>query len=92
MKIKCLNCNDIIESKHVHDFVTCKCYKASEALYGAFRDVLAANRSKGINPTDSAALDAFYEVVFKGVALDGGDEYTKIIGDVKTVEFLNESI
>lgn len=25
MKIKCLFCNDIIESKHIHDFVTCKC-------------------------------------------------------------------
>ena len=25
MKIKCLNCNDIIESKHRHDLVTCKC-------------------------------------------------------------------
>jgi hypothetical protein len=22
---KCLKCNDIIESKHVHDFVTCRC-------------------------------------------------------------------
>ena len=25
MKIICLNCNDIIESKHRHDLVTCKC-------------------------------------------------------------------
>jgi len=24
-KAKCLKCGDIIESKHVHDFVTCKC-------------------------------------------------------------------
>ena len=23
--IKCLRCGDIIESKHVHDFVTCSC-------------------------------------------------------------------
>ena len=22
---QCLNCNDIIESKHRHDFVSCKC-------------------------------------------------------------------
>jgi len=22
---KCLNCNDVIESKHVHDFVSCSC-------------------------------------------------------------------
>lgn len=25
MKIKCLNCNDIIESKNRHDLVSCKC-------------------------------------------------------------------
>lgn len=23
---KCLNCGDIIESKHRHDFVTCSCF------------------------------------------------------------------
>ena len=26
---KCLYCNDIIESKHQHDFTTCKCGKTS---------------------------------------------------------------
>ena len=26
---KCLYCNDIIESKHQHHFVTCKCGKTS---------------------------------------------------------------
>ena len=26
---KCLLCEDIIESKHVHDFVTCKCGNVS---------------------------------------------------------------
>ena len=25
MKIKCLNCNDIIKSEHRHDLVSCKC-------------------------------------------------------------------
>ena len=25
MKIKCLNCNDIIESKNRHNLVDCKC-------------------------------------------------------------------
>ena len=25
MKIKCLNCNEIIESKHRHELVSCKC-------------------------------------------------------------------
>lgn len=26
---KCLYCDDIIESKHRHDFATCKCNKSS---------------------------------------------------------------
>ena len=26
---KCLHCDDIIESKHRHDFSTCKCGKSS---------------------------------------------------------------
>ena len=25
MKIKCLNCNEIIKSKYRHDLVSCKC-------------------------------------------------------------------
>lgn len=25
MKIKCLKCNDIVESKHIHDLRRCKC-------------------------------------------------------------------
>lgn len=24
-RAKCLKCGDVIESKHVHDFVSCKC-------------------------------------------------------------------
>ena len=28
-KAKCLSCGDIIESKHVHDYKTCKCGKIS---------------------------------------------------------------
>lgn len=26
-KAKCLSCGDIVESKHVHDYQTCKCGK-----------------------------------------------------------------
>lgn len=29
MKIKCLNCNDIIESLSIHDFKYCKCCSCS---------------------------------------------------------------
>lgn len=35
MKLKCLICEDIIESKNVHDLVSCKCescYIVEEAI------------------------------------------------------------
>ena len=28
-RVKCLKCDDTIESKHVHDFVTCSCGNVS---------------------------------------------------------------
>jgi len=31
---QCLDCDDIIRSKHVHDFVTCMCYRESKGLTG----------------------------------------------------------
>lgn len=42
MRIRCKECGDIIESKHVHDFVRCKC---------------------------------------GSIAIDGGDDYMRILGD-----------
>lgn len=41
--VKCLKCNDIIESKHVHDFRYCSC---------------------------------------RNIAVDGGTEYTRRIGNI----------
>lgn len=43
-KIKCLNCNDIIESTHVHDFKTCRCKSVSvdggkEYMKRSFTDI-----------------------------------------------------
>jgi hypothetical protein len=46
-KAKCLKCNDIIESKHVHDFKWCSC---------------------------------------KTIAVDGGHEYLKRLGDPTYME------
>lgn len=34
MRIRCKECGDIIESKHVHDFVRCKC--GSIAIAGGY--------------------------------------------------------
>ncbi len=37
-KAQCKNCLDIIESKHVHDFVTCSCFQDKLACTGIFLD------------------------------------------------------
>ena len=50
-KVKCLKCNDIIESKHRHDFVWCSCGSC---------------------------------------AVDGGDEYLRIVGDFDTIRIIQE--
>lgn len=51
MKIKCLKCNDIIESKSKHDFKKCKC--------GA-------------------------------CFIDGGDEYTRVGGNLDDIILINK--
>lgn len=37
-KIKCKKCGDVIESKHVHDFVECTCFKNSGGKEGCAVD------------------------------------------------------
>lgn len=49
-KVRCKSCDDIIESKHRHDFVFCKCGK---------------------------------------IAVDGGKEYLRRVGDLKNYEDLS---
>jgi len=51
MKIRCLKCNDIIESKHAHDFKKCNC--------GA-------------------------------CFIDGGDEYTRIGGNLDNIVIVKD--
>ena len=51
VKLQCNKCKDIIESKHVHDFVECKC--------GA-------------------------------IFVDGGDEYTRMGGEIEDIKFIEE--
>lgn len=57
-KVQCKNCNDVIESKHVHDFVSCSCF-----------------RNKLGN---------------KGIAVDGGREYLRRIGNLDNYIDLSE--
>ena len=37
-RIQCPRCKDIIESKHRHDFVVCKCWNPVEGGSGVFVD------------------------------------------------------
>lgn len=57
-KIRCLNCGDIIQSMHQHDFVACSCFRDDEKN--------------------------------KGVAIDGGSSYTRIIGSNFNWEYVKE--
>lgn len=50
-KAKCLKCGDIIESKHTHDFVWCKC---------------------------------------ESIAVDGGKDYLKRVGELDNMQELSE--
>lgn len=50
---KCKKCGDIIESKHRHDFVTCKC--------GA-------------------------------ISIDGGIDYTRVVGEPKDYQRLDDNL
>lgn len=50
-KAQCLKCGDVIESKHRHDFVWCKC---------------------------------------QSVAVDGGKDYLKRVGDLDNMKELSE--
>lgn len=37
-KVKCLDCWDVIQSKHVHDWVCCSCFNDDSKLTGIFID------------------------------------------------------
>lgn len=58
-RIRCLKCKDIIESKHVHDYVTCKCGACSVdgghdylKRVGDFLDIQDLSISKWVSTTD----------------------------------------
>lgn len=65
-RAKCLICNDIIESKHVHDYVTCSCGNVSvdggreydkrsfkELKYPSFVDLPYEDISIEVDPFES---------------------------------------
>lgn len=54
--IRCKKCGEVLESKHVHDWVCCKCFRESDGREGCFCDGgLEYLRHSG-NPEDYESL------------------------------------
>jgi hypothetical protein len=73
-KAKCLKCNDVIESKHRHDFVKCECGEI-------FLDGGDENIRAGANDLNNILIhndDRFY------AALDRDETLQKLLEDVDT--------
>lgn len=80
-KAKCMNCRDVIESKHVHDRVSCSCRKRSDNVAQRFSELLSAvMKSEGEQLSHHQICCVFEEVIGTGFSLDGGDEYVKVLG------------
>ena len=56
-KARCKNCLDIIESKNVHDFVACSCFKNRSNTTGIFIDGGAEYFRQGGNLKNLERLD-----------------------------------
>ena len=82
-KAKCTNCNQVLESKHRHDFVQCKCRIESDVLVEKFLETLKSYDSA--LSLHSAAC-AFEETVGHGIFIDGGNEYSRRGGNLNDLE------
>ena len=51
-KIKCKVCGDVLQSFHVHDFKTCKCFSESNGNKGCFVDGGLQYLRRGGNPDE----------------------------------------
>lgn len=92
-KAMCRNCKEILESRHRHEFVVCKCRRESDELNYKFRQKLEEYRSEGLSITDNQihlACCAFEEIIGHGMFLDGGDDYLRCGGNVDDIEILEE--
>ncbi len=90
-KAKCLNCKQIIESKHQHDFVQCKCRSQSDDLNNSFREKLYEYRAEGLKINEGQvhlSCCAFEEIIGHGIFLDGGDQYFRCGGKIEDIKIL----
>lgn len=90
-KAKCLNCNDIVESKSVHDWQCCSCFTKSRNLCDTFCNQL---NKEITNDTDAElyikAVMLFSELTHRGFYLDGGGEYCRCGGNLADIQWLSE--
>ena len=93
MKIQCLNCKDIIESKFRHDFQTCTCFqeasKAQSQLTEIYETAKAALKSEDLIETLTTNYHTELQKLNKGVYIDGGKDYTRIGGDMTNYRVIN---
>ena len=92
-KAKCKNCGDIVESKHRHDWVSCKCFQRSDTQKVDFRITLEQSASAyGLDDNQVKGIcSIFNKIVSSGFFIDGGNDYTRCGGCSEHIEWLQEN-
>jgi hypothetical protein len=75
-RAQCRNCKEILVSRHVHDLVSCRCYKETIAVVRAYK--------KDVNTPE---YWDFVGRTARGFYLDGGDEYLRYGGKVEDINW-----
>lgn len=76
-KVVCLNCHEVIQSCHVHDFSACKCYiDSSKKLEDCAKEIFNQLRMDDANKHQVRCILAKHFMT--GCTIDGGDEYLKM--------------
>lgn len=92
-KAKCLNCNDIIESTHRHDFVACSCYQSSNVQCHLISEQLITALGNTVVLDDNQKHQircVVATVLSTGFFLDGGTDYLRAGGNFSHLEYIQE--
>ena len=76
-KMKCNNCGDILESKHVHDYKTCKCRYKSQKRIHICETALLAILPELTDKEKHLLGGTLHDHYLEGITVDGGDEYLR---------------
>jgi hypothetical protein len=91
MKYKCRNCGDVLESKHRHDWVSCSCFvssnRSSEKIVELLEERAPAELSDYLTHQIRCAIA---EVIGTGFYVDGGQDYTRVGGNINDIEEIKE--